>query len=164
MITCKFEDGGDAALRHAAADALAVNDQGQVLLTKRSLTISRPGKYALPGGYVDRDEDVYSAVIRELREETGYIGKVEYLFTINDNTNFESRKDDRQVIAMTFVVKILSGDKMPNEEVSEIRWFDEANVPGEEDFAFDHRSIIMKYFEHTRSPLKLPLFSKEILS
>nr|MBA3782191.1 NUDIX hydrolase [Nocardioides sp.] len=54
----------DMAILTVHADAL------QVLLVKRR---NEPyaGKLALPGGFVDPDEDLPEAARRELREETG---------------------------------------------------------------------------------------------
>ncbi len=50
-------------------DIIIIND-GKVLLIKRG---GHPclGKLAFPGGFVEPNEDVYTAAVRELREETG---------------------------------------------------------------------------------------------
>lgn len=51
---------------------VAVNEAGDILLLKRSLSASnRPGDWDFPGGHVDGDEDFPAAVCRELAEETG---------------------------------------------------------------------------------------------
>ncbi len=44
---------------------------GRILLTKRAGSIYLAGSWAVPGGKVDADEDVVTAAIRELHEETG---------------------------------------------------------------------------------------------
>ncbi len=54
---------------HVAADA-TVLAQGQVLLVERAGALSR-GAWALPGGYVEPQETLLEAALRELREETG---------------------------------------------------------------------------------------------
>ncbi len=50
-------------------DAIIIKN-GKVLLIKRG---GHPGlgKLAFPGGFVEPDEDVYTAAVRELKEETG---------------------------------------------------------------------------------------------
>lgn len=50
-------------------DIIIIHD-GEILLIKRG---GHPclGKLAFPGGFVDPDEDVYDAAVRELKEETG---------------------------------------------------------------------------------------------
>ena len=74
MITCKFEDAGDALLRHVAVDALVIKNN-TILLVKRADFLLEGGKYCFPGGYLDRDETLKEGVLRELQEETGYQGK-----------------------------------------------------------------------------------------
>lgn len=162
IISCEFPDGAKTQLRHTGVDMLLINEQAQVLLIKRSEHVSRSHKYALPGGYVDRDEDVKTAAVREVLEETGYHAEASYLFCINDQTDLELRKDNRQNVLLLFVGKVLDGEKKLNREVSEIRWFSLNELPSEEEFAFDHRKIILKYFEHIQNPLPLPLFAKDL--
>lgn len=58
---------GDAYL---TADAVVVAS-GHVLLIRRGGAIGH-GQWAIPGGFVDKDERFYSAAIRELHEETGF--------------------------------------------------------------------------------------------
>lgn len=51
------------------AGILLVEDN-RLLLVKRDIEPGR-GRWAIPGGYVDRGETVDGAAVRELREETG---------------------------------------------------------------------------------------------
>ena len=53
-----------------AATALVVNDRGELLLGKRSVEPAR-GQWCLPGGFVELNESMEQAALRELREETG---------------------------------------------------------------------------------------------
>lgn len=52
---------------------LAVSESGRVVLTRDSRF--PPGKWGLVAGYVERDETVEEAALRELREEAGLQGK-----------------------------------------------------------------------------------------
>lgn len=154
MITCIFENGGKASLRHVTVGAIVVNDKKEVLLVKRSVS-HRFGKYCIPGGFLGRDEDVKQATLRELKEETGYEGKIISLFRINDSP--KRPKEDRQNVDILYIVKPIGGKSTLNEEASEVRWFTEKDLPSEEDFAFDHRESILKYFKYLKEPFELPI-------
>jgi 8-oxo-dGTP diphosphatase len=45
--------------------------EGQVLLVRRTMSPGQ-GKWMIPGGFVEFDEDPRQAVVREVLEETGY--------------------------------------------------------------------------------------------
>jgi 8-oxo-dGTP diphosphatase len=96
MIACTFENGHQAVsgLRHVTVGAIVVNDNQQVLLVERAATLDFRGKWTIPGGFLDRDENTADGTLRELQEETGYAGEIVCLFRINDNPN--RPKEDRQ--------------------------------------------------------------------
>ena len=56
---------------HKVAAAAVVENDGRLLLVRRSLTPGQ-GKWTIPGGFVDFDEDPRQAVVREVLEETGF--------------------------------------------------------------------------------------------
>lgn len=56
---------------HKVAAAAIVAREGQVLLVRRTMTPGQ-GKWTIPGGFVEFDEDPHLAVVREVLEETGY--------------------------------------------------------------------------------------------
>lgn len=54
------------------AKAVVLNDDGQVLLLRRSDTDTRrPGTWDFPGGGIETGEELIAGVARELREEAG---------------------------------------------------------------------------------------------
>src|SRR5207248_894102 len=76
--------------RDALQDALAqvvvhagVEQHGALLLVKRAGHRLEGGKWGLPGGFLDRDETLAEGVLRELREETGWTGRVVGLPRVN---------------------------------------------------------------------------------
>jgi mutator protein MutT len=141
MITCRFEKGFEANLRHVVADAICLKD-GKILLEKRDEKLNQGGKYALPGGYLDRDETIEQAVLRELKEETGYEGKIIKLFKIVDDPD---RNEDRQNVAFVYLVEAMEKTGEGDWESTEVAWFDLDKLPAPEKFAFDHYSIIQSY-------------------
>lgn len=112
------------------------NTRKEILLIQRK---NEPFKnqWALPGGFVDNDEDLETAAKRELREETcvvasnlqqvkaygnpyrdprGYMVSVVYFTTVDSDTNAVAADDAKA-----------------------LQWFTVENLP---DLAFDHQTII----------------------
>ncbi len=160
MINCTFEDGGkaDPGLRHVTVGAIAYNDEGKVLLVKRSAKYSRPHTWTIPGGFLERDFTTSKAALKELKEEAGVSGEITALFHVNDNPG--RPKEDRQNVDFVYLVKVSGGSFQENEETTSAKWFDKENLPSDEEFAFDHRTTILKFFEYREKPFQLPLVGK----
>lgn len=155
MIHCTFEDGGKASLRHVTVGVIAVNTENQVLLIKRAPNTWNGNKYSIPGGILDRDEDSKAGALRELFEETGLRAKDLKLFRVNDNPN--RPKEDRQNVDVIYVTERANGEIKTDKEVSTAEWIDENNLPTDDEFAFDHRDSIVRYFEFRKNPFTLPI-------
>lgn len=113
MISCIFESGSKALLRHVVTHAIVEKD-GALLLGKRSEHLSEGGKWGLPGGFLDRNETLHQGVLRELREETGWEGEIISLFRINSRPDRPA--EDRQNIAVEFIVKPVLQVSLPDQE------------------------------------------------
>lgn len=146
MINCKFENGNEVGLRHVVADALAVKND-KIVLVKRSKKLIEGGKWAIPGGYVDRGEKLESAALRELKEETGLDGEIISLIKIIDDTGTE--KDDRQNVKFIYEVSP-SGELSGDEESEVVKWFALNQLPSKEEFAFDHFEIIEEFLQEKK--------------
>ncbi len=155
MITCTFENGKQVYLRHVVVHALVEKD-GNLLLVKRSPKISEGGKWSLPSGFMDRDETASQAVLRELREETGWEGEVESLFFIKTDPN--RPREDRQNVSFHFVVKPIRQTGESDWESTEITWMPMSKLPPEDMVAFDHKEAITHYLRFRTQPFPLPLF------
>jgi 8-oxo-dGTP diphosphatase len=114
-------------------------DEGdlKVLLIKRDLDPHR-GKWALPGGFVNMDESLDEAALRELREETG-IPKLylEQLYTFG-----EPGRDPRgRVISVAYyaLVKLADYRIAASTDASQVAWFSVSDAPS---LAFDHGEIL----------------------
>lgn len=154
MIECAFEDGGKGHLRHVTIDAL-VTDGNKILLVKRAQRLTNGGKYAVPGGFLGRDENIKTAVAREALEETGYKIEIGLLFAITDKPN--RKNEDRQNVNFTFLAKPIEKVEDSDDEVSEIHWFNLDDLPDEEEFAFDHYNRILLYKKYLQNKLDLPI-------
>ncbi len=155
MITCKFEDGGDATLRHTVVDGILVKDN-KVLLIRRAKNLIHGGKLALPGGYLDRNETIFDAVRREVKEETGYEIKNPKLFNIISDP---SRKEDRQNVAFVFIVEVGEQTGKPDKEVDGMAWYDLEKLPAKEETAFDHHEVLDLYKKYREKKFDLPIVS-----
>lgn len=158
MINCIFENNNKALLRHAVVDAIVIKEN-KILLAKRARHLREGDKHCLPGGYLNRDETVEEAVLRELKEETGYEGKILRLLGINDNPL--RKGDDRQNVCFLFLIEALEKVGQPDNETASIDWFELDNLPAEDSFAFDHYELIEKYKKY-KAGQDLPIFINKI--
>lgn len=154
MITCTFENGNKASLRHVVIHMIVEND-GALLLEKRAGPILESGKWGLPAGYLERDETAMECAIRELREETGWIGEVEKLFKINTRPN--RPHEDRQNVTLEFIVKPIKQVGGKDWESSKVEWIPIDKLLPFDEFAFDHGETIRSYIEYRKHPFPLPI-------
>jgi ADP-ribose pyrophosphatase YjhB (NUDIX family) len=66
---------------HKVAAAAVVARDGKLLMVRRTMMPGQ-GKWTIPGGFVEFDEDPQVAVIREILEETGYPAQVVRLLDV----------------------------------------------------------------------------------
>jgi len=154
MITCTFEHGNTGSLRHIVTHALVEKD-GSVLLVKRALHLDEGGKWALPGGFLDRNETLEQGVLRELLEETGWEGKAVSLFRINSNPN--RPHEDRQNVAAEFIIRPIRLIGKPDKESLEVSWIRFEQLGPLDQIAFDHGETIRLYMKYRKKNFPLPL-------
>jgi 8-oxo-dGTP diphosphatase len=153
MITCTFERGTHASLRHVVVHAVVERD-GALLLVKRAPHLSEGGKWGLPGGFLDRDERLVEGVLRELREETGWTGEVRGLLRVNSRP--DRPREDRQNVAFDFVIAPLAGVGEPDQESSAVEWVSIDRLPPLDELAFDHGETIEGYLAARHRPAEPP--------
>jgi 8-oxo-dGTP diphosphatase len=109
----------------------------QLLLIKRG---NEPyaGKWAFPGGFVEIDEELEDAVVRELAEETGLTGvELEQLHTFG-RVGRDPR--GRQItICFWGIVDESRSQVKGGDDAAQAKWFDINALPA--DLAFDHDNV-----------------------
>jgi 8-oxo-dGTP diphosphatase len=125
----------------AAADAAVFGffaGKAKVLLVKRKNGPFK-GKWALPGGFVNIDEELEDAAARELAEETGLARvRLKQIHAFGG----VGRDPRGRVITVTFMGIVTKGQKRikAGDDAAKTRWFDIGNLP--KDLAFDHNEVV----------------------
>jgi 8-oxo-dGTP diphosphatase len=97
------------------------------------------GKWCLPGGFVEIDEELEDAVARELAEETGLVNVTLEQMRTYGNVGRDPRGRQITIVYMGIATegldKIRAGD-----DAAEVQWFDIDKPP--KDMAFDHNEVV----------------------
>lgn len=142
---------GHRTLIQCAASIICVNENGQLLLGKR--TDNHMWGYS--GGAVEIDEHVEDCARRELFEEMGITaGKLE-LFYINSGPEAHyiyPNGDEVSNVEVIYICREYSGDPKPQEEeIEEIRYFSLNEIVMEQ-ISPPIRQVIRKYIETFAEP------------
>jgi 8-oxo-dGTP diphosphatase len=120
-----------------------IDQQLHILLVKRG---HDPFKdmWALPGGFVEHDEDLEPAAIRELYEETNIqLKQMQLLFAVGT----PGRDPRMRTISIVYTAEINSSEHMVKggDDAKEAGWWNTNNLPP---LAFDHKKIIEHALAH----------------
>jgi 8-oxo-dGTP diphosphatase len=119
---------------------LKKNAHTEILLIKRKHDPFM-GKWALPGGFVEIDEDLEEGAKRELIEETG----IENIQLTQFKTYGKPGRDPRgRTISVVYsgYVEEQKNDIKAGDDAAEVSWFDLGKLPA---LAFDHKFILEEF-------------------
>lgn len=120
-------------------DAILVSPQNSVLLIERGREPFK-GKWALPGGFIDMDEELESACRRELEEETGLrVGELKQ-FRAYGGVNRDPRHRTISVLFYAFTDDELAASA--GDDAAKAQWFPLDQLP---ELAFDHQLILSEF-------------------
>lgn len=123
------------------AGCVMVRD-GKALITKRAREPEK-GRFDIPGGFLDPDEDPVTGLIREVDEELSMMVTVE----ISDLVQAVPHRygaDGDWVLALGFIGRDPIGEPQPADDVEEVRWVTLDELAGV-DFAWEHdRDLVRK--------------------
>lgn len=112
----------------------------KVLLIKRGQEPYK-NRWALPGGFIEMDETLEKACIRELEEETGLVVPAMQQFRTYDAINRDPR---HRTISVVFAAQLNQITKVVgSDDAAQAKWFSITELP---ELAFDHAQILQDYF------------------
>lgn len=129
----------------------------EILVEKRGPLVSATGRWCFPCGYLDYDEDITDAVIREVQEETGYTLERKDVKFIDINSKPEGKKQNVGIRHIAFIdndKKQISDFELDTNEVTELKWIEIGESVGNifnidvnkldcVKWAFNHKSLII---------------------
>ena len=129
----------------------------EILAEKRGPLVSATGRWCFPCGYLDYDEDLTDAVIREVQEETGYTLERKDVNFIDINSKPEGKKQNVGIRHIAFIdndKKQISDFELDTNEVTELKWIEIGESVGNifnidvnkldcVKWAFNHKSLII---------------------
>ncbi|MDY6845134.1 MAG: NUDIX hydrolase [Thermodesulfobacteriota bacterium] len=128
-----------------AVAALVENGDNELLLVQRAVEPA-VGRWGLPGGFIEVDETVEDAVLRELKEETGIEGRIKKLINISSQL---SHFWGRLVIIIGYRIEISGGILKPGDDAQDAMFFPLSQLPP---VVFSsHRELIKAYREEKKS-------------
>jgi 8-oxo-dGTP diphosphatase len=116
-----------------AAYALCLDDTDRLLLVRIAQGYPAAGNWTVPGGGLEFGEDPADAVLRELEEETGYVGRIDHIAGI-DSRHYDPEVSatgrDAHSLRILYRVSIVGGSlRHETDESSDLAaWVDRAAI------------------------------------
>ena len=123
--------------------AIPVTEDGEALLILRGIEPGR-GRWAQPGGFMEIDETVTEAAVRETLEETGLLvvpGEIIGLYA----------RLEAAVVVLVYEARVVGGEARETPEALEIRAFRPADIPWK-DVAFSTSFWALRDWVQRRYP------------
>jgi ADP-ribose pyrophosphatase YjhB (NUDIX family) len=127
---------GFVGYANSAPCVLAVVEDavGRILLGRRAIDPDR-GLWDVPGGYLEEDEHPLDGLRRELAEETGLTIEPERFLGVWMDT-YGAAPDANATLNLVWTARIVAGEAVAADDVSELRWFAAEELPPPGELAF----------------------------
>ena len=120
-----------------------IEQDGQVLLGRRSGRVGT-GKWGLPMGFIEYDEDFLTAAIREVKEETGLDVEIRSILSVV--SNFLS--PNLHTLAIVLLARVAGGELAAGDDLDAVEWVSlAAPLP---EMAFEADAHICERYYRTR--------------
>jgi 8-oxo-dGTP diphosphatase len=129
------------------AVSILIENNGKFLLGKRGKEAYEGGKWCLPCGYIEMNEDFLTASLREVKEETGLDVEIKSVISVVSNFFI-----DKQTLVIVLLANPI-GDTNKRDtdgEITETKWFSPDDPLPEMAFQSDTH-IVKRYFENKLS-------------
>lgn len=95
------------------------DEQGRVLLVRRAVGSSGAGRWSIPAGFVDHDEEVRAAAARELAEETGLVAAIGEVLQVASNFHDPAKP----TVGVWFSARVVGGELRAGDDAAEVAFF-----------------------------------------
>jgi ADP-ribose pyrophosphatase YjhB (NUDIX family) len=149
-MTCRSCDFVQYLDPKVAVGTIIRIDDGRLVLVRRAIEPGY-GLWVFPGGYVDRGEHIVEAAVREAREESGLIVRIDGLVNIYSYAGTTP-------IIIVYCATAVGGELCTDEECLEAKLFEAGEIPWDELAFRSTRDALNDYYSNARQgrPLGLP--------
>ncbi len=124
-------------------------DSRRVLLARRGIEPFH-GSWNVVGGFLNYGEEPIEGLLREVFEETGCACRILAFITQNADTYGSG---GAALLNSYYSVELLPGELKPQDDVSELCWFDIDSLPADIPFSSDRRALdVLRTMLHKRLP------------
>jgi len=121
-----------------------IEDEGRVLLGKRTSASFGAGKWCLPQGYIEFDDDFLTAAIREVKEETHLDVEIRTILSVVSNF----LAPGLHTLVVVVLARVVAGEPHAGDDLDEVAWFPLTGPLPE--IAFDADQHIIERYHQTR--------------
>lgn len=121
----------EAFLREPGYATPKVDVRGAVVKDGRILLVQErtDGKWCMPGGWADIDEAPAEMVMREVREESGFVVVPRKVIGVFDANRTGMPRNFFHAYKVVFMCEVLSGEPTPSNETAAVEFFDFDRLP-----------------------------------
>lgn len=103
---------------------IVIDEKNRILLGRRGRGKYK-GLWCIPCGYVEYEEDVHEAAVREFKEETNL--DVELVRVYSVHSNFHDPK--KHTVGVWFLARVVGGDLKAGDDLDVVNYFELDNLP-----------------------------------